>query len=206
MPKVTEEHREARRQQILEAALTCFADNGFHQTSIQDICNEAGLSPGAVYLYFSSKEDIIEASWQRDRQARANRFEMAQREGNTLQVLDELIDVYAKRLNQPDTDTSRRIQVQLFAEALRNPWIKETTRRTWGDILERLERIIKRAQEQGEINPDLDAIAVARLFLAMHDGLVLQKTIDPDTDTREYFSAFKALYSGNFWQNTRKET
>ncbi len=109
MPKVTEEHREARRQQILEAALTCFADNGFHQTSIQDICNEAGLSPGAVYLYFSSKEDIIEASCQRGQQARTANFEEAKQKDGIIQALNELWNIYVGRMNQSDTDTTARI-------------------------------------------------------------------------------------------------
>ena len=59
MPKVTEEHLEARRTQILDAALACFSRNGFHQTTMHDICSEAGLSPGAVYRYFDSKEAMI---------------------------------------------------------------------------------------------------------------------------------------------------
>ena len=62
MPKVSEAHIEARRQQILEAANACFSRQGFHQSSVQDICREAGLSPGAVYRYFPSKEHIIAAT------------------------------------------------------------------------------------------------------------------------------------------------
>ncbi len=130
MPKVTEEHREARRQQILEAALTCFADNGFHQTSIQDISNETGLSPGAVYLYFCSKEDIIEASCQRDQQARTARFEEAKQKDDIIQVLNELRNIYVGRMNQSDTATTARIWVRLLAEALRNPRITVTIRAT----------------------------------------------------------------------------
>ena len=62
MPKVTDAHIAARRQQIIEAARACFSRQGFHQTSVQDICKEAGLSPGAVYGYFPSKEHIIAAT------------------------------------------------------------------------------------------------------------------------------------------------
>ena len=47
MPEVTEAHLEARRQQIINAAFACFSRNGFHQTTIQDICQEALLSLGA---------------------------------------------------------------------------------------------------------------------------------------------------------------
>ena len=60
MPKVTAEHRAARRQQILEAAWITFARNGFHATSMADIIAESGLSAGAVYGYFRNKEDLIQ--------------------------------------------------------------------------------------------------------------------------------------------------
>ena len=59
MPKVSAAHRAQRREQILIAAWKCFARNGFHSTSMADVIAEAGLSAGAVYLYFKSKEEII---------------------------------------------------------------------------------------------------------------------------------------------------
>ncbi len=61
MPRVTEQHREARRAQILDAARRCFVRRGFHETSMQQLLAEAGLSSGAVYGYFSSKDELIVA-------------------------------------------------------------------------------------------------------------------------------------------------
>ena len=48
MPKVSEEHLDARRRQIVDAAIVCFVRKGFHRATMQDICREAGLSAGAV--------------------------------------------------------------------------------------------------------------------------------------------------------------
>ncbi|MGO4534355.1 TetR/AcrR family transcriptional regulator [Leifsonia sp. 2MCAF36] len=62
MPKVTEEHRTARRRQITDAALRCFARTGFQQTSMADIIAESGLSAGAIYGHYKSKEDLVEAT------------------------------------------------------------------------------------------------------------------------------------------------
>ena len=58
MPKVTDEHVAARRRQILSAALRCFAREGFHRTTMQDIFRESDLSPGAVYSYFKGKDEL----------------------------------------------------------------------------------------------------------------------------------------------------
>src|SRR5439155_9079413 len=52
---------EARPDEVLDAALDLFIENGFAATRVDDIAKRAGLSKGAVYLYFPSKEAIIEA-------------------------------------------------------------------------------------------------------------------------------------------------
>lgn len=62
MPKVKEEHRLLRRSEITRAALRCFTRKGFAATSMTDIIKESGLSAGAIYGYFSGKEELIEAA------------------------------------------------------------------------------------------------------------------------------------------------
>lgn len=59
MPKVTEEHRSEMRRRIQDAALECFARKGFAGASMADIVKEAGLSAGAVYVYYVSKADLM---------------------------------------------------------------------------------------------------------------------------------------------------
>ena len=59
MPKLKPEVQTARREHILDAAEHCFARTGFHRTTMHDICREAGVSPGALYVYFDSKEALI---------------------------------------------------------------------------------------------------------------------------------------------------
>lgn len=59
MPKVTEEHKAAMRARIQDAALACFARRGFAGASMAEIVKEAGLSAGAVYVYYASKADLM---------------------------------------------------------------------------------------------------------------------------------------------------
>ena len=61
MPRVSDEHRASRREQILAAGWRCVAREGFHKTSMADVIRESGLSAGAVYPYFRSKDEIIAA-------------------------------------------------------------------------------------------------------------------------------------------------
>src|SRR3989304_4862304 len=87
MPKVLPEYLELRRQQILDAAAACFVRRGFPRTTMQDICDEAGLSPGAVYRYFPSKEEIIEAMSEYRQRQNAERLEQAMGKEATLEAV-----------------------------------------------------------------------------------------------------------------------
>ena len=85
MPKVSQQYRDARRDQILNAARRCFLRDGFHATSMQDLFAEAGLSSGAVYRYFASKDDVI----------------IAIAEDNMRGVVEMIRDVAAQQPSQP---------------------------------------------------------------------------------------------------------
>ena len=74
MAKLSPETLRERSDHILDAAERCFARAGFHRTTMQDICREAEVSPGALYIYFNSKEDLIAGICERERAEFANRF------------------------------------------------------------------------------------------------------------------------------------
>jgi AcrR family transcriptional regulator len=62
VPRITEEHREARRQQVLDAARACVMEHGLEAVSMEMIIARSGLSTGAVYRYFKGKDDILRAT------------------------------------------------------------------------------------------------------------------------------------------------
>ena len=200
MPKVTEAHLEARKQQIVDAAGACFSRKGFHQTTMQDICTEAGLSPGAVYRYFAAKEDIIASMVEERRRHGMALIETIQREReDTLGVLDEIAEVFFHKL---DDVQGCAVDVELWAEAQANPRIREAVNADVCEITDAFERIIRQAQEKGEINGHLDARSVAYVLNSMFFGLVQQKTIEPSIQVGPYVAVIKALTSGHFWRDT----
>ena len=204
MPKVTEAHVEARREQIMDAAASCFARKGFHQSTMQEICREAELSPGAVYRYFSSKDEIIEAMEEQGREHSAAVIEAITSERkDTLDVLTGLADVFFSKLEDA---RDCAVHIELWAEALSNPRIKQMMVRIDDSIRDAfVTRIVREGQERGEINAKLDADAVARVMMAFWDGLVLQKTLDPDVDVWKYVAVMKAMMGGTFWQSRKLE-
>jgi len=201
MPKVTEEHVAARRHQIMDAAAACFCRNGFHHSTMQDICRQAELSAGAVYGYFASKEEIIE-SMIRERQAHtASIMEAIRGRGETLKVLDEMADVFFMHLEDPQKCA---LNVELWAEALRSPRIRELLLTELANIGGPIAEIVQQAQGRGEINAALDAQAVAQVMLSFFDGLVLQKATDSRIDVWKYVAVMKAMMGGSFWQANGK--
>src|SRR5690348_1202063 len=53
--------KEARPAEILDAALTCFAERGFAATRLDDVAKRAGITKGTLYLYFPNKEEVFKA-------------------------------------------------------------------------------------------------------------------------------------------------
>lgn len=202
MPKVSEAHLEARKQQILDAAASCFSRRGFHQATMQDICREAELSPGAVYRYFTSKEEIIAAMVNERRREGVAMIEAVRRERkDTLAVLDELAEVFFSKLE--DTQGCA-VDVELWAEAQSNEHVREMVDFDMCDTAAAFTDIIQVAQRRGEVNPDLDANAVARVLNSFFLGLVLQKSINPNVEVWPYVSVIKSMMGGGFWLKPRE--
>lgn len=193
MPKVTEAHSAARRQQIIDAAYRCFAHKGFHQATMRDIYAEANLSPGAVYHYFDSKDAIIQASFAFDYQRSLALFESATAHENPLQALHELIDFFFRGLESASELNAPRVNVQGWGEALVNPPLLETMRQGIDFYLDALTQITRRAQAAGQLDQALDPQAVGRMLLSLYYGLELQKALNNEVAIEPYAKAIKTL-------------
>jgi AcrR family transcriptional regulator len=196
MPKVLPEYLEQRRQQIIDSAAACFARAGFHRTTMQDICSEAELSPGAVYRYFQSKEDIIQAMCSRGHEEDVAMIREAMKLDDTVGIMDELIRLFFSAVDDREFCA---LMVELISEAKHNQPIGESVLEGWYAILEPLSDLVRQAQARGEINPQLDASAVTRVMLGVYQGLVLQHLLDPDLDVAAYAATTRALFQGGFW-------
>lgn len=193
MPKVTQEHSEARRRQIIDAAYQCFARKGFHQTSMRDIYRQAGLSPGAVYHYFDSKDAIIQASFEFDYERSRQLFEAAAASHDPLKALAELMDFFFQGLKGAAELGAGRVNVQGWGEALVNPTLGEPLKRFLAYYQDSVALLIRRAQDAGQLSPELDAMALGQVVLSLYYGLELQKSLNPDLEVDLYAAAAQAL-------------
>lgn len=185
MPKVSPEHLERRRQQILNAALTCFDRAGFHGSSMQDIFEEAGLSTGAVYRYFSSKEEIIEALAEQRHAKEAALIDQVLDVEDPRTALHQLADLYFEWMIDPEEQRRRRLGVQIWAEAVHNVRLRATVQ-AGADQRRLLAGLIERAKRQDLLDPAVDTEAMTRIYLALFQGFLIQQAWQPDLDVAPY--------------------
>jgi len=198
MPKVTEEYIDIRRQQIIDAAYRCFARKGFHQTTMREIFAEAGLSAGAIYHYFQSKAEIIEASFVFDYQRGLPIFQQAAENPDPMAAIARLLDFFYAGLESAAALGADRVNIQGWAEALVNPKLLLPLRESLHAFLEQLNTVVQRGQADGVIDPALDPTAVGEVILSSYFGLYLQKAFNPDLDVGKYKQAVLSLFEGSF--------
>jgi AcrR family transcriptional regulator len=197
MPKVTDAHLAARREQILEAAMTRFAEGGFHSTGMAEVIAATGLSAGAVYRYFPSKEALIRAIVEeRVLSNAAAAFERILDEG-----VDDPVEAVSAALGIVDSVRERegvdvtRVAVQAWGEALRNPAILDVAQGAYARMRGYLAEVARRAREHGRLGPEVDPDEVAKTMLSLVMGYLIQRLIMGDVDRATYTAALQALTS-----------
>lgn len=187
--RASQPHVDTRRR-ILDAAVTCFARAGFHGTSMHEICQEARMSPGGLYRYFTSKDAIIEAIAQEERDRNARYLSAVHAESNHLQAL---FDGGFAFLGDMVGTRDAALCAEVCAEAQRNPRIRSIFEQNHREVRASLLRAIERAQAAGEVDPALDAGVVVTVLLAIGDGLIVRPPFDPETSIARIEPALRQL-------------
>jgi AcrR family transcriptional regulator len=173
----SEDLSEERQKQILEAAVTEFARHGFHATRMEDIARTAGLSKGAVYLYYKSKDAIITAllrtlfAWEL-RGARA----IVQGDGSATDRLLAITRMFADELER--MQVAMPIFLEFYAVAFRQPAVREHIGEMYDEFRAPLATLMQQGIERGEfrsVTPDEAALA----WIALFEGLTLLWAINP---------------------------
>jgi AcrR family transcriptional regulator len=195
MPKVTDEHRAARREQILLAASRCVAREGFHKTTMADVIAEAGLSAGAVYGYFKSKNDIIRAIAERSiGEVGTMLRDLAAREEPVHPV--DAVGVFLRQmavLSAQSGGDLPKVGVQAWAEAVRDPEVHALAKEKMGGVRTALEDVVRRAQRDGTMAATADPRAVAQVLFALLPGFVLEALVLEDVTPQSYVEGLRGL-------------
>ena len=201
-PKVSEQYMEERRNQILDAAVATFSRKGFHQATIEDIRLEAGLSRGAVYHYFKTKEDIIDGI--RQRSARQVEPVLALGTAAAADVdstLVNLIDATLSIMGSPGSVEANRLAMFLWAESLVNERIMAGQLQSFRPYLDVVSGAVAEAQQAGRLDANLEPEAAARFIAGAMIGLQVQLTWEPDIDIEAAHRAMTSMITGRFWKS-----
>lgn len=189
MPKLKPETENLRRQHILDAAESCFNRGGFHATTMQDICKEAAVSPGALYVYFGSKEDLIAGLCERDRAELAERLEKMAEAPDFLAALVSIGENYFI----DDPASKQRVAVEMGLEATRNPRVAEIFLSADKFCHDSFEALFQRLRDSGRIAPSIDIPTLAKVFHVIGDGMFWRRAVVPNYDVREVLPVLTAM-------------
>ena len=193
MPRITAARAGAQRERILDAALTCFARQGFHAATMQDIVAESGLSPGAIYGYFKGKTDVVMAIASERHAMERRRMEHALAAADLDGSLVRLVEDFVLGLRDPQEKTWRRLAVQLWAESLSNPRLRREALGGVEQAVEVLSPMIARAQRKGRWPAHLNPKSAARVMIAVLQGISLQLAWDDTIDIAGFAAALRIM-------------
>jgi len=186
MRRVNVQLQADRRAEILAAAQRCFVRSGFHGASMQEICAEAGMSPGNLYRYFPSKEAIIAGIAERDRAE-----VVAQLAG--VENAPDFFATFAALAHHhfvERTEDEVGLCAEIMSESRRNPSIARIMNEFDKDVTVRLTSMLRAAAERGEISNDIDFDAVVSMLMVIADGVWWRRAVDPKFDAKSVLPIF----------------
>ncbi len=176
MPRVSAAHEQEVRDRIIAAALRVFGDKGYHRSTVQDVVMASGLSVGAIYTYFKSKDELFLASC--DLMSGRGLGELATRLAAGSTTAHRLAIAIAFFFDSIDTFAGMPGQVTLvsaWAEADQEPGVREMLVRRREQLVGAGQLLLREGIARGELPAWIDVDATARAYTALLDGLVLQR-------------------------------
>jgi AcrR family transcriptional regulator len=193
MPRVTQDHLDARRRLILDAARRCFARNGFRATSMQDVLDESGVSAGGLYRYFSGKEDLVGAIADEALADITSAFRLEQ-DAEPLPPFEDVIGEMLAQLQRLDEEQRlAHLIVQVWGEAARSPELADRVSETIAGAWAAIAGLVERYRREGLLADRGSPDEVARVVTAIAAGFLVQRAVLGDSHTDMFRAGFSGL-------------
>ena len=170
MPKVIPDYKERARNSILDAAAAEFSEKGYRKTTMDDIARRIGVSKGALYLYFDSKEVLLVSLGERLVSTISNEVESLFEEGVQLERISKNAFDSIYRMIQSWYPS---IVLDLAYEAPNSAKIRRLMRKYTDETATRLMGFLEERKKTGEIRRDVDTKAVAYGFITLQRGYTI---------------------------------
>jgi len=152
------------------------ARRGFPSLTVDEVCDEAGVSKGAFYTYFDQKQELLLALIQDE--AAATQAVMRDLEQAHASSVDRLRRFARAMIERGESPASLQIRADMWAEMSSNPTVKRTWAAVVGERRAVLKGWIEESIAEGELAP-IPANALAAIVLSLGDGLMLHAGLDP---------------------------
>lgn len=177
MPKLLDATREQRRRRLLEGAWRCIARQGYRDLTVDDVCAEAGLSKGAFYGHFPSKESLLLALIADDAASIARVIEAP--ETRRLSPVQRIRKLTETMLLQGADPARVQLRSDVWGAMQTYPEVRAAVTQVVSERQRILRAWVQEAVAAGEIAIDFPPNALAALLLAVSDGLILHYALDP---------------------------
>lgn len=167
MPKVVAGYKEEARRTILERASQVFAEKGYHDATMDDVAKKLGVSKGAVYQYFSSKDELFQALCG----SAAKKVEEMLRASFTGPAIRDSAENYMNA-ELDRVDRRQMIMFEAFAEAHRNPVLNKVLRDNYETIREVLVGFLDGLKNAGLVKASVDSNSAAEFLIALRHGVI----------------------------------
>ena len=179
--------------QILDAARLCFARSGFHGASMQQICAEARMSPGALYRYYPSKDAIIEAIAEDERMRAREVLTHMAAEGS---LVDRIVTAGLAYLRMMKRPGAGELMVEVCAESMRNTAVGSRFHCVESEVRGQFRLALESAQAAGEITRAIDVETILLMLFSIGDGLALRMGLEKDLDVAAVEPALRRTVAG----------
>jgi AcrR family transcriptional regulator len=197
VPRITDERREARSEQILEAARACLQEHGLEAVSMEMIIARSGLSTGAVYGYFKGKDQIINAVISDGTAAMAEDLApiLANPDPPPLPELVNQVLRAVVRFGRHKKGDIDRLLVSLhgWSHSQSDPELKAATRASYSGLRKLFAGAVRRWQAAGTFDAAADPEGVAELLTSVTLGFVAQRALAGSADVGAHVAALEAL-------------
>lgn len=156
-----------RREKILEAAVMCFLEKGYHQTGVRDIAKRAGVSLGNLYNHFPGKHDVLAEIATLERAETEPLLRLLAKPAPALETLEAFIEAYATYLAVPENII---LTIEITSEAIRKPDIAAMFVGNREALVAALTDVIRRGLEDGDLRAIADPAQMAWLILELIEG------------------------------------
>ncbi|WP_170429829.1 TetR/AcrR family transcriptional regulator [Ruegeria arenilitoris] len=156
-----------RRNQILEAAVMCFLERGYHQTGVRDIAARAGVSLGNLYNHFRGKHDVLVEIAMLERREMEPFLKILTSKAPAPKILKRFIAAYAKYLAVPENVI---LTLEISSEAIRQPDIAQLFVENRARLTEALEAVVRRGVDAGDLRAVPDPLQASQLMIEVLEG------------------------------------